>query len=131
MQQIKQQKQFSYQLQASKYAQDSIRLTIIGQTVASYFTLLAQVETLRLYNQLLVDLNKELALYRSQLRNGLISADLIDETMGVMNNIQAQMKVVKNTLAQRAVEGTPKDVLKEYFKGTVAVIKLNHQRHTN
>ena len=124
LQQIKQQKQFSYQLQASKYAQDSIRLTIIGQTVASYFTLLAQVETLRLYNQLLVDLNKELALYRSQLRNGLISADLIDETMGVMNNIQAQMKVVKNNIV---ITQNTLHLLANQNPGTIALrYQFNH-----
>ncbi len=39
-----------------------------------------------------------------------------------LREAKAQMKVVKNTLAQRAVEGTAKDALKEYFKGTIAVI---------
>lgn len=124
LQQIKQQKQFSYQLQASKYAQDSIRLTIIGQTVASYFTLLAQVETLRLYNQWLVDLNKELVLYQSQLRNGLISPDLIDDTVSVMNNIQAQMKVVKNNIviAQNSLH-----LLANQNPGTIALrYQFNH-----
>lgn len=39
-----------------------------------------------------------------------------------LREAKAQMKVVKNTLAQRAVEGTSMDALKEHFKGTVAVI---------
>lgn len=39
-----------------------------------------------------------------------------------LRDAKAQMKVVKNTLAYRAVAGTEMDALKDYFKGTTAVI---------
>lgn len=39
-----------------------------------------------------------------------------------LREVKATMKVVKNTLAQRAVEGTEMDSLKDHFKGTIAII---------
>lgn len=39
-----------------------------------------------------------------------------------LREVKATMKVVKNTVAQRAVDGSPMEPLKEHFKGTTAVI---------
>jgi len=39
-----------------------------------------------------------------------------------LRDVKAEMKVVKNTLAQRAVDGTELNILKAHFTGTTAVI---------
>ena len=39
-----------------------------------------------------------------------------------LREVKANMKVVKNTLAKRAIDGTVMEPLKEHFTGTIAVI---------
>ncbi len=52
---------------------------------------------------------------------GLTVAEVTNLRRSLRDN-QAEMKVVKNTLAQRAVEDTELVALKTYFAGTTAVI---------
>lgn len=97
-QQIKMQKSAEYQLEASQYAQDSVRLTVIGQVSASYFTLLAQTESLTLYYQLLHDNQRLLALYKRQYEAGIVSEDSLDHLNSDIQKINAQIIVTQHNI---------------------------------
>lgn len=50
-----------------------------------------------------------------------INVEEITELRARLRNSQVEYKVVKNTLARRAAEGTPLEVLKEHFVGPVGI----------
>ncbi|WP_115702289.1 TolC family protein [Legionella sainthelensi] len=97
-QQIKQQKSAKYQVEASAHAQDGIRLVLIGQVSAGYFTLLAQREAQKIYQHLLHDENKLISLYQSQYRAGLISKDKIDTLTSQMKQTQSQYLITQHNI---------------------------------
>lgn len=97
-QQIKQQKSAKYQVEASSHAQDGIRLVLIGQVSASYFTLLAQREAQQIYQRLLHDENKLISLYQSQYRAGLISKDKIDILSSQIKQTQSQYVITQHNI---------------------------------
>ena len=97
-QQIKQQQSAQYQVKASSHALDGVRLTLIGQVSASYFTLLAQREAQQIYQHLLHDENKLITLYQSQYRAGLISKDEIDTLTSQIKQTQSQYVITKHNI---------------------------------
>lgn len=97
-QQIKQQQHAQYQVEASRYAKDSVRLTVIGQVSSSYFILLAQEEDLQLYQQLLKENNKLLKLYHSQYRAGITAQDDIDKLNSQINQLQSQIVMTRHNI---------------------------------
>lgn len=94
--QLKQQKQAKYLVEASTYAKDSARLTVIGQVAASYFSLSAQTEQRQLYQQLLADMTKQLTLYQSQFKSGLIDLSKIDDLQSQIKQVKAQTNIVEH-----------------------------------
>ncbi|KTD09175.1 outer membrane efflux protein [Legionella gratiana] len=97
-QQIKQQKSAQYQVEASSYAQDGVRLTLIGQVSASYFTLLAQRQAQQIYQRLVHDENKLMSLYQSQYRAGLIAKDKIDTLASQIKQTQSQYVMTQHNI---------------------------------
>ncbi len=97
-QQIKQQKSAEYQLEASEYAKDSVRLTVIGQVSASYFTLLAQTQSLQYEQALLKNNQNLLELYQSQYRFGIISQDDIEKQKSQIQQIQSQIAITQHNI---------------------------------
>lgn len=98
LQQIKQQKSAEYQAKSQLYAEEAVRLTVIGQTAGSYFSLLAQQEALTLYQTLWKEQEELLRLYEIRFRFGLISRDAIDEAKRDLYAIQEQMVLVNHNI---------------------------------
>lgn len=98
MQQIKQQENAEYNVEVSAYQKDGVRLTVIGQVAGSYFTLLAQEESLKLYQQLVAYHEKLVKLYQQQYRAGIIAQDQLDAENRDIQQIKAQMAVVQHNI---------------------------------
>jgi outer membrane protein TolC len=93
-QQVKLQRSATHQVEANHYAQEGVRLSIIGQVAASYFTLLAQTEAHTIQMRLLSDQRKLLTLYTSQFRSGITSQDEIEALESQVQQSQAQLAVI-------------------------------------
>jgi len=50
-----------------------------------------------------------------------LSVPVFQQVRRELRNNNAEIRVAKNTLLRRAVEGTPYEALREYFQGTTAV----------
>ncbi len=98
LQLYKQQKSAQAIYEASIYAKDCVRLVVIAQTAAGFFTLIAQKEALKLYNQLLKDYRDYLHLAQSQYNAGLTSQDNIDRIGRQMKQIQAQIEITQHNI---------------------------------
>lgn len=97
-QQIKKQESAEHQLEASQYAKDGVRLTVIGQVSGAYFTLLAQEQMLTYYEDLLENNQKLLTLYQSQYQTGIISQNKWDQQNSVIHLIQSQIIVTQHNI---------------------------------
>lgn len=98
LQLYKQQKSAEARYAASIYASDCTKLVIIAQTSASFFTLIAQQENLRLYKQLLNDYQLYLKLTKDQYKSGLTSQDNIDELNTQISQIQSQVALTEHNI---------------------------------
>lgn len=91
----KQQKKAKAIYEASIYAMDCVRLVVIAQTAASFFVLIAQQESMKLYNQLLADYRHYLKIVSSRYRSGLTSQDAIERVQSKIKEIQSQIEVTR------------------------------------
>lgn len=98
LQLYQQQKSATALLEASIYAKDSVKLVVIAQVVASYFTLSAQYEMLHLIHQLLKDEKELLTLARSQYQHGLIAQDRIDQLESQVQQIKSQVALIQHNI---------------------------------
>lgn len=98
-QQYKQQKSAHAIVQASIYAKDSVRLVVIAQVSASFFSLIAQQEALVLYNQLLNEYRTHLKLAKSNYLLDLTAYDDIDQLESQIAQVKSQIDLVKNNIA--------------------------------
>lgn len=96
--QIKQQESAEDQVEASQYAKDSVRLTVIGQISGAYFTLLAQTQALDYYHALLSNNQKLLKMYQTQYQSGLISQDDIDQQASTIKLIQSKIAITEHNI---------------------------------
>lgn len=99
LQLYKQQKSAQANYEASIYAKDCVRLLVIAQTAANFFTLIAQTEALRLYQQLLKDYQAYLHLAKSQYRSGIKSQDNIDQVNSQIKQIHAKMDITQHNIS--------------------------------
>lgn len=98
IQQYKQQQSAAAKLEASFYARDGVKLSIITQVSAAFFTLLAQKEALILYRTLLEDYRTYLQLVKNQYENGLIPQDTINQLESQIQQTQAQVEISKHNI---------------------------------
>ncbi len=84
--------------QAAIHAYNGIRLTVIAQTAATYFTLLAQHETLTIYKNLIADYQSYLNLVSSQYRHGLIAQDELDQVRSKVHLLHAQIDLTQHNI---------------------------------
>lgn len=94
----KQQKSARAMVEASIYAKYCANLVVISQTSTSFFTLIAQNEALNLYTKLLKDYRIYLKLIQSQYHSGLTSLDNMTQVKGQINQIEAQIKIIKHNI---------------------------------
>ncbi len=93
-----QQKSAKAKLEARVYAQYCARLSVIAQTAASFFTLMAQNEALGIYQHLAEKYQIYLKLAQSQYRSDLINLDQITQIESQIQQIKAQIKVARHNI---------------------------------
>lgn len=95
---IQAQRQAKYNLQMRSAMVDGVRLTVIGQISASYFSLIAQERQLELLNIFHDDLQQLLDLSMQEVKIGLRNNIDTDGVRSQLNLIQAQIEVVKHNI---------------------------------
>lgn len=96
--QIKQQKKAKYELAEAKAEDDAIKLTVISQITASYFTYLAEIERRTLLQQLADDLTHQADIASKVYRGGL-SADInVEELRSQVNLIRGEQQVIEQNI---------------------------------
>lgn len=98
MQLYTQQKRAQYQVQYHQAAIDGLRLTLIGQVAAAYFTLIAQLEQLKLLYELDRDLKSLIALSRKEINIGLKNDIDLAQLQSNERLIAAQIKPIKHNI---------------------------------
>lgn len=96
--QIKEQKKAQYELQANKAARDAVKLAVIGQIASSYFNYIAQVEQLKLYNQLEKDLTQLVNISSNIYEGGLTSRVNFAQKRHELYLIRAEKRVVQQNI---------------------------------
>lgn len=98
LQLYKQQQSAKARYAASIYAKDCANLVIISQTALAYFSLLADIEALRLSQQLLQNTQHYLKIAQSQYYSGLQNQDAIPEISSQLKQLQAQIALLKHNV---------------------------------
>lgn len=98
MQLYTQQKQAKYNVQYQQAAIEGVRLTLIGQVAAAYFTLIAQLEQLKLLEQLDRDLKSLIALSKKEIKIGLKNDIDLAQLLSNERLVAAQIKPVKHNI---------------------------------
>lgn len=103
--QIKAQDQAKHQLEVSKYAVDSARLTVIGQAAGSYFALASQQCQLQLTQAILKIYQQREIAYRKQYELGLTDAKTVSDSSSDIMQVEAQIALIQNniTVSQNAL----------------------------
>jgi|GEM_PF-862628 len=94
----KQQQQAKYNVTASQAMVDGVRLTLIGQITASYFTLISQQEQLRLLNNLDQDMQELILLTKKELKIGLQDSIDVTQLLSDEKLIKAQINLIQQNL---------------------------------
>ncbi|MCW8398032.1 TolC family protein [Legionella sp. PATHC038] len=89
-----QQKQLTYNVQYRLAAIEATRLTLIAQVASAYFTLIAQLEQLRLLQQLDNDLKSLVKLSKGEIKIGLENEITLSQLQTDEQLVAAQMKPV-------------------------------------
>lgn len=98
MQLYSQQKQAKYYVEFSQAAISGMRLSVIGQISASYFTLMAQLEQLRLMRQLDKDLKTLITLSKQDINIGLANQIDLAQLQADERQIAAQIHPVQHNI---------------------------------
>lgn len=98
MQLYAQQQQAHYNVEYYQAAVAGVRLTLIGQVTASYFTLMAQLEQLRLVQQLDNDLKSLISLSEQDIKIGLANDIDLAQLHSDEQVISAQMKPILHNI---------------------------------
>ena len=96
--QIKQQKKAKYELAAAKAEDDAIKLSIISQISASYFTYLAEVERRQLYANLANDLTHIANLADKVYRGGLSSDISVQDLRSQVDLIHGEQQIIAQNI---------------------------------
>ena len=97
-QQIKNQQSAGFSVMASKYAHDAVRLTVIGQVVGGYFTLVGQSYQLELLQQLVRDTLAQWDLAKGQYKAGYISLLALQQYEQAYYEALAQVPIIQNNI---------------------------------
>lgn len=85
-------------LEAQNYAVAATKLVFIGQVANSYYTYIAEVEQLRLYNQYLKDLQEMLEIQKDDYRGGLNSQIAVKGLAERYTTALSQQKVIQSNV---------------------------------
>ncbi|KTC86904.1 TolC family protein [Legionella brunensis] len=96
--QIREQKQAKYTLAQMKAEDDAIKLTIISQITASYFTYLAEIERKQLLQVLVQDLTRLANIARKVYKGGLSSDIDPQDLYSQVNMIHGELEVIERNI---------------------------------
>lgn len=92
------QKQAKYSVEAAENAELSIRLAVISQVTAAYFTNLAQIQLLEQFNQLNNDLLTLVAIAKATDKQGLSNKVSVYEIQSKQKVVEGQLAIVRKNL---------------------------------
>jgi len=96
--QIKEQKKAKYELAEAKAEDDAVKLNIITQISASYFTYLAEIERKELLQVLADDIN-HLAQIATKVYHGGLSADIsVQDLQAQVNMIKGEQEIIEQNI---------------------------------
>ncbi len=95
---LKEQERAKYNLEMNQAMVDGVRLTVIGQISAGYFTLIAQQEQLVLLNYLNDDMNELLKILKQEVSIGLKDNIDLSGLMSKQQLIQAQIDIATHNI---------------------------------
>ena len=95
LQLYKQQRSAKALYQASMYAKEGVKLTLLARTAASFFIVLEQMESLKIHHQLLRDSEQYLKAISTQYNSGLIAQDVVVQQKSKIKLIQSQMDIIR------------------------------------
>ena len=93
------QKQAGYNVEVAKNAELSIRLAVIGQVAAAYFTILAQRQLLAQFNQLEDDAKELVSITEAMDKQGLANSISIEELRSKQQLVSGQLAIINKNLA--------------------------------
>ena len=96
--QLSEQRQAKYELSISQDVRDGIKLAVIAQIAGNYFSLLAQIEQLKLIQQVDDDLTQQVAIFKSEYDDGLISDIPLSEEQSRLSVIKAEEQVIQQNI---------------------------------
>ncbi len=96
--QIKSQQRSYYDLKVTKAMRDGVKLTIIADITAAYFSHLSQSERLQLLRRVEDDLAKSLRIQQEMYRHGIASNIEVDAARARLRMIQGEETVVEKNL---------------------------------
>lgn len=100
--QIREQKKATYELAEVKAEDDAIKLTVISQIAASYFTYQAEVERRRLVQALAKDIRELSDLTTRIYKNGLSSGIDPQELYTQVNRVNGEIEVIESNIVVSA-----------------------------
>lgn len=95
---IAMQKSAKLQVEARKKAVEATKLVLIGQIANSYYTYIAQVDQLQLYNVYLKDLNEVLSIQKADFKDGISSEIDVKGLASKVNQAQTEQYTIKNNI---------------------------------
>ncbi len=96
--QIKEQKKAKYELAEAKAEDDAIKLTVISQVSASYFTYLAEVEHKRLLQNLADDVSHLADISEKLYKSGISSEINVEELRAQVSQIRGEQEIVEQNI---------------------------------
>lgn len=116
-------------LEAQKYVLQATKLVLISEVVSSYMTLLAQTEQQSLVNNVIKDMQSQLAIEKLSFQNGISSQYNYDEVMANLKNMEAAKNIInanivksQNALCYLLNQAPHKIIIKNKF----ARLKINN-----
>lgn len=96
--QIKSQQRAYYELKITKSMRNGMKLTIIADITAAYFSHLSQIERLHLLQRVETDLASSLRIQQAMYQHGIASNIEVDNARARLRMIQGEEKVVEKNL---------------------------------
>jgi len=96
--QIKSQQKAYYELKVTQSMRDGIKLTIIADIAAAYFSHLSQIERLELLQRVELDLTQSLRTHEAMYKYAITSKIEVDNARARLSMIQGEETVVKKNL---------------------------------
>ena len=96
--QLSEQRIAQYELRISQDVRDGIKLSVIAQIAGNYFSLLAQIEQLQLIKHIDDDLTQQVAIFKSEYHDGLISEIPLAQEQSQLQRIKAEEQVIEQNI---------------------------------